>query len=224
MMRLSPRAAPPRPRLAARLLLAALLAGPAGAADGAEEEGGARARLGDWLAAHRSLRAGFHQSVFDEDGLRIGEARGTVVLRRPYRFRWEYEAPEAQTVVADGVTLWWYDADLAQVTARPAPAALAGTPAVLLAGAGRLDEHFQATPLPSAGGIDWIELSPLDPEAAFRMIRVGMHGRELRLIEMEDGFGQTSRIELFDVESNPRLTDEVFRFRPPPGTDVVRDE
>ena len=224
-MMLSRRRTDARSRLAAWLLSASLLAGSAGAASAAEGEGGgAKARLGEWLAANQSFRAGFRQSVYDEDGLRIGAAGGTVALRRPYRFRWDYGAPEVRTIVADGVTLWWYDADLAQATARPVEAALAGTPAVLLAGSGRIDEHFQATALASTDGVDRVELTPRDPGASFRAIRVGMRGRELHTIEMEDGFGQTTRIDFFDAESNPRLTDDLFRFEPPPGTDVVRGE
>lgn len=195
----------------------------AGAAAVAAGEGVAQ-RLDGWLTANESFRARFVQSVFDEDGLRIGASEGTVALRRPYRFRWDYEAPEPQLLVADGATLWWYEADLAQVMVRPVETSLQGTPAALLAGGGRLDEHFRTASLASRDGIDWIELFPIDPGAAFRTIRAGMRGRELRTIEMEDGFGQTTRIDFFDVESNPRLSDDLFRFEPPPGTDVVRGE
>ena len=205
-----------------RAAAAAALAGAALAAGAAGE--GAAERLDEWLAANESFRARFAQSVFDEDGLRIGASEGTVALRRPYRFRWDYEAPEPQLLVADGVTLWWYDADLAQVTARPVETALRGTPAAILAGRDRVDALFRAAPLASREGVDWVELTPNDPGASFRAIRVGMRGRELRALEMEDGFGQTTRIDFFDVESNPPFPEGLFRFDPPPGTDVVRGE
>ena len=201
---------------------AAAVAGAALAAVAAAE--GVAERLDEWLAVNESFRAKFTQSVFDEDGLRIAESEGTVALRRPYRFRWSYETPDPQLLVADGATLWWYEADLAQVTARPVESSLQGTPALLLAGRSRVDELFQAAPLASRDGVDWVELTPNDPGASFLTIRVGMRGRELRAIEMEDGFGQTTRIDFFEVESNPRLSDRLFRFTPPPGTDVVRDE
>ena len=204
------------------LRLAAAVAGAALAAAAAGE--GAAERLDEWLAANESFRARFTQSVFDEDGLRIAESKGTVALRRPYRFRWDYAPSEPRLIVADGVTLWWYDADLAQVTARPVESSLRGTPAVLLAGGDRVDGLFQAAPLASREGVDWVELTPNDSGASFRTIRVGMRGRELRTIEMEDGFGQTTRIDFFEVESNPRISDDLFRFAPPPGTDVVRGE
>ena len=210
-----------RALIAGLAAFAAVLAAPPSAAggDGAEE------RLDGWLVANGSLRARFTQTVFDEDGVRIDESHGTVAFRRPYHFRWDYEAPEPQTIVADGENLWWYDAGLRQVTVRPVDAALEGTPASLLAGPdARSGRHFRVEALEPAGGVAWIELVPRGPDAAFRAIRVGLRGDVLHAIEMEDGFGQTTRIEFFDVEPDPPLDAERFRFVPPPEADVVRSE
>ena len=201
--------------------LLALLAGPLPAA---VEDDRATERLHGWLAATDSFRARFFQSVFDEDGARISESEGTVAFRRPYRFRWDYEFPEPQIIVADGSSLWWYDVDLEQVTVRPVESALEGTPAALLAGPGRAGEYFRVTALESIRGVDWFRLTPRGGDAAFRALRIGFEGEEIRAIEMDDGFGQTTRIVFFDVEYNPPLTDELFRFVPPPEADVVRGE
>ena len=121
--------------------------------------------------------------------------------------------------MADGENLWWYDADLEQVTVRPVDAALEGTPASLLAGPDRrAGRSFRVAALGPIRGVDWIELVPRGADAAFRTLRVGLEGEELRAIEMEDGFGQTTRIDFFDVETGPPLADELFRFTPPPGS------
>lgn len=181
-------------------------------------------RIDQWLSSNESLRARFNQSVFDEDGVLIGESEGTVAFRRPYRFRWDYEAPGPQVIVADGRRVWWYDVDLQQVTVRPVESALEGTPAVLLAGPRRARDHFRISALESTGGIDWVELIPRSSDAVFRAIRLGLRGAELRSFEMDDGFGQTTRIDFFDVEHNPPLDAALFRFEPPMGADVVRGE
>ena len=206
---------------AALLAVAAAAVAPtsAGADEGAEE------RIDGWLAAHESLRARFTQTVFDEGGARLDESRGTVAFRRPWRFRWDYEAPGAQVIVADGENLWWYDVDLEQVTVRPVAAALEGTPASLLAGPDpRAGRRFRVAALGPVRGVDWFELLPRAADPAFRALRVGLQGEELRALEMEDGFGQTTRIDFFDVEAGPSLADELFRFAPPPEADVVRGE
>ena len=211
-----------RAPIAGLTMLAAVLAA---ASPGAAAGDGAEARIDGWLAANESLRARFTQTVFDEGGFRLNESHGTVAFRRPYRFRWNYEAPEPQIIVADGERLWWYDIDLQQVTVRPVDAALEGTPASLLAGPdGRASRHFRVAALEPVRGVDWIELVPRGADAAFRALRVGLQGEGLRAIEMEDGFGQTTRIDFFDVEYGPHLADELFRFVPPPEADVVRGD
>ena len=53
---------------------------------------------------------------------------GTFEFARPSRFRFDYKKPFEQTIVADGQTLWLYDADLNQVTARKQSQVLASTP------------------------------------------------------------------------------------------------
>ncbi len=181
-------------------------------------------RLDGWLAANRSFRARFSQSVFDEDGVEISVSGGTVAFHRPYRFRWDYDAPTPQIIVSDGTQLWWYDIELAQVTVRPADTALEGTPAALLAGPERVAEHFRVAALDSVLGVDWFQLVPRSADAAIRALRIGLQGDEVRALEMDDGFGQTSRIDFFDVEFNPRLADALFQFVPPPDADVVRGE
>ena len=210
--------------MAVRALIAALAVALACAPQVAHAGVDARQRIDDWLAANGSFRSKFTQSVFDEDGVRISMTRGTVSFRRPYRFRWDYDPPGAQTLVADGRELWWYDVDLRQATVRPVEAALAGTPAALLAGPRGADEHFRIAALDPAGEVDWYELVPQSADAAFRAIRIGLRGGDLRAVEMDDGFGQTTRIEFFATEYNPTLADELFRFEPPPEADIVRDE
>ena len=206
----------------AALLAVAALPVPAAVTGGGVEA--ATERLDGWLAANRSFRARFSQSVFDEDGVEISASGGTVAFRRPWRFRWDYDAPTPQVIVSDGTELWWYDIELAQVTVRPAGTALEGTPAALLAGPERVDEHFRVAALESVLGVDWFQLVPRSADAAFRALRIGLQGDEVRAIEMDDGFGQSTRIDFFDVEYNPRLADALFQFVPPPDADIVRGE
>ena len=205
---------------AAALLVAACAALSSGAASAS----GAASRLQDWLDRHDALRGRFAQSVYDENGRLISTSRGTVTIRRPLQFRWNYDVPDRQVIVSDGVTLWWYDADLEQVTVRPIRPTLGGTPAVFLARSRTIDESFRTKVLAPADGLDWLEMTPIDPDAAFREIRVGMRGKEVRRIEMVDGFGQTTQIEFSRIEYEPPIEEGLFRFEPPPGVDVIRGE
>ena len=100
-------------------------------------------RLEQFLERAQSMRAEFRQEVRNGEQQVVDRAEGRVVLKRPGRFRWDYERPYERVVVADGKRLWLYEADLSQVTVRPLTDALGETPAALLTGDRRILERFE---------------------------------------------------------------------------------
>lgn len=205
-------------RRALLALCAAILSGVAAADDAADAQ--AAARLEAALRGLSGLRAEFRQSVTNADGEPVESSEGTVSLARPGRFRWEYRTP-AQLVVSDNTTVWFYDVDLAQVTIRPAAETLAGTPAMLLSGAGDLRAEFTITDAGQEGGLAWSRLTPRRADGDFRELLVGIGAGELRRMTLVDRLGHTSRLEFRLIERNPRFDAAVFSFTPPPGVDVV---
>ncbi len=177
-------------------------------------------RVEDFLGQLTSLRAEFRQTVTDARGRMLERAEGKMTLVRPGRFRWDYRVPE-QLIISDGVTVWLYDVELEQVTVRAADEALAGTPAMLLAGEGELQDEFEITEAGRQDGLDWSRLTPRRPDADFREVRLGFAGRDLRRMTFFDRLGQTTELELLQVERNPRVEPSLFKFEPPPGVDVV---
>ena len=88
-----------------------------------------------------TFQGSFEQSLIDADGQVIENTTGMLEIQRPGQFRWSYIEPYEQWLVADGVNIWSYDVDLAQVTVKPQSVALANTPALLLSGSeGALDQ------------------------------------------------------------------------------------
>ena len=87
----------------------------------------------------KSGRASFTQTVSapakDGQAVRAKVSSGSFEFARPNRFKFIYKKPFEQSIVADGQTLWLYDVDLAQVTARKQAAELGSTPAALIAAA-----------------------------------------------------------------------------------------
>jgi outer membrane lipoprotein carrier protein len=202
--------------------LSAALAGaaPAPAATPAPTSPGA-AKLERMLAATRTVRAKFEQVLLDADLEVVKETHGEFALERPNRFRWDYAAPDAQTIVSDGKKLWIYDPALAQVTVKPLDGTLARSPAALLGGAGDLAANFTVTDLGVDGGLHWLALVPKVDDAEFETVRLGLGDRFVEVMELKDAFGQTTRILLKGGDLNAKLDPKLFRFTPPPGADVA---
>ncbi len=186
--------------------------------------------LDAFLKEVSSGRAGFTQVVTSPP--RSGEAKprtrtstGRFEFLRPDRFRFEYAKPFPQTIVADGQTLWLHDVDLNQVTARNQKAALGSTPAALVAAGGNLQSlsaAFDLKAAPDADGLQWVEARPKATDGQLRLVRVGLRGKQLAVLDIEDGLGQRSVITFADWQSGPGLSAADFRFVPPPGADVIR--
>ncbi|MDP1967789.1 MAG: outer membrane lipoprotein chaperone LolA [Burkholderiaceae bacterium] len=156
---------------------------------------------------------------------RVRTSSGTFEFLRPNRFRFVYRKPFDQTIVADGQTLWLYDADLNQVTARRQAQALGSTPAALITAQpslAALQADFDLKALPDRDGMQWVEARPRTRDSQLQSVRVGLRGNELAALEITDSFGQRSVLSFSKVEINPRLLPELFQFKPPAGAAVVR--
>lgn len=168
------------------------------------------------------MRADFQQVVFDAKFNAVQQASGTLAMQRPGKFRWDYTMPYKQLIVADGIRLWVYDKDLEQVTVRFLDAALGNTPALLLSGGQFPAKSFAITELKSKGDdLYWLELVPTDQQASFTGVRLAFNSRHLAVMELLDGFGQTTRLNFTNMQYNPRIEPTVFRFTPPPDVDVI---
>lgn len=166
-------------------------------------------------------RAAFTQTVSSPDGAKKKTSSGRFEFARPDRFRFVYNKPFEQQIVADGRKVWLYDVDLNQVSVRAMSQALGATPAALLAGAA-MDKDFELSAAPAKDGLDWVQAVPRVKEgASVQQLRIGFRAKTLAALEIVDVFGQRSLLRFSAVEANARLDDDAFRFVPPKGADVI---
>jgi outer membrane lipoprotein carrier protein len=150
---------------------------------------------------------------------------GTFEFSRPNRFKFVYLKPFAQTLVADGQTLWLFDVDLNQVTARKQAQALGSTPAALIASATSvraLEVDFTLTDAPATDGLEWVLATPKSKDSSLQTVRMGFKGSNLERLDIEDSFGQKSVLTFSGFQANAALDTANFQFKPPAGVDVVR--
>ena len=190
--------------------------------------------LAQFLKTTHSGRAEFKQVVTSPSkagqGVRNKTSSGTFAFVRPHQFRFDYQKPFAQTIVADGQTLWLYDVDLEQVSARKQSQTLGTTPAALIATAtdvSALQKDFTLQALPDAEGLQWVQATPKNKDSTLSQVRVGlrMEGAQVALskLDIADAMGQRSVLTFERFEINPQaLSAAMFQFTPPKGVDVVR--
>jgi len=178
--------------------------------------------LEDYLSGLTSLSSKFEQITFNADHSAMAESSGVFYLRRPGKFRWEYQKPGEQIIVADGDRVYVYDVELEQVSHQDQTKALAGTPALLLAGGAPVDRDFTVKDLPTRDGLTWVELKPKAVDSEVQMIQVGFEGKELRSLVMEDSFGQVTRLLFVGAKRNLGLADSLFRLKPNKATDILQ--
>jgi chaperone LolA len=177
------------------------------------------ATLEGFLDGVQTLRADFKQELWTGDQRLLQTDTGSLAMKRPNRFRWTYEEPAELTIVADGERLWIYDVELAQVTVTPFDDTLGASPAMLLSGGRNVREEFEVVQAYPGDGLDWIKLEPTR-SSDFSSVSIGFSGTEPRRLELVDGLGQVTRIELDNLVVNPEIADDVFELEVPAGVDV----
>ncbi len=191
--------------------------------------------LASFLKNTKSGRADFTQVVTPpaKAGQNVSRSKistGEFSFIRPARFRFDYLKPFPQVIVADGQTLWLYDADLEQVTARKQAQALGSTPAALVATAmdvASLQKEFSLEPQADADGLQWVQATPKNRESTIQSVRMGLRveGTQVSLAKLEifDAMGQRSVLSFERFEVNPaNLANASFNFVTPKGVSVIR--
>jgi outer membrane lipoprotein carrier protein len=182
--------------------------------------------LDDFLAfnaATKSATARFDQEVYDRSGKVIERASGTFSFARPGKFRWTYEKPHAQVLVGDGTKLWIHDPDLNQVSVKRIDRAISSTPAALLAGKDDITTLFTLKDAGASGGLAWVDATPRSPDTGFERVRLGLQGRTLAAMELQDQLGGRTMLRFSELKANAPLPAGTFAFKPPAGADVIED-
>jgi outer membrane lipoprotein carrier protein len=182
------------------------------------------AELKAFLARTKTLSANFKQVLYDELGKAKQTSSGVFYLRRPGLFRWNYQKPFSQEIVANSGKVWFYDTDLEQVTIKKLDASTGATPALLLTGDVVLEQEFTIEKQGIEEGMQWLKLVPKRQESTFKYVLIGLVNGELGGMELSDNFGQLTRIYFSQVKLNPPIKSEMFTLNIPKNVDVLEDK
>lgn len=173
----------------------------------------------------RSFRATFQQTLQNTLLGRTTRSEGTLYQRQPDRFLMEFTDPPEDVIVSDGQYFWMYfpSVDRKQVIRTPR-------------GAGGLDlrSQFIGDPVRRFGstyhGTESVRgrrahVMTLVPREnlGYQRLKVWIDADDhlVRRFALTESNGNIRHFELTDLARNPTLSDDLFEFTPPPGSQVV---
>lgn len=174
----------------------------------------------------KDLSAAFTQEMTIQAGGHVLRSKGKMYFEKPGLMRWEYETPEPQTIVADGKYLWIHQPEDEQVLRAPLEQAFQSqTPVSFLFGVARIGRDFDPKLLDEAddGGIR-IELQPKAEEGGalgLLILEVDPDSYDLRAATVKDPLGNVTEVRLVDPARNEGVDASLFKFKRPPGTDII---
>ncbi len=158
---------------------------------------------------------------------RTKDSSGTVVFVKPGKMRWTY-TNNGNVVVSDGRQIKIYEPEnrqmyLQQVDQTQYPAALS-----FLLGKGSLKKEFVLTKLDSVklkfpGGHVLLG-TPRNPTPAYQQLLFYIDAAtfQVRRVLLIDAQKNRNRFDFESARVNEKVDAALFRFHPPPGTNVIR--
>jgi len=172
-------------------------------------------RLQAYYEGTRDLEARFVQTYSYAAFGRAQVSKGTLLVKKPGKMRWDYAEPARKTIAVDGPRLvqWEPDANQAFVDDRFDATAMSAAVAFLL-GKGSLAKEF----LLSLDGEGWLVCTPRAPDPRVQSIafRVGAGG-EVTTTRVRDAQGNVNEIVLEGAKRNGGLADAAFEVKIPAG-------
>lgn len=183
--------------------------------------------LSDFLARTPQAAITFRQTSLDEEGQTLSQSDGRFWYKRPDLFRMEYEPPQQLLMISDGKTTWTYEADLNQVLKNPAQSISDQSVLLAVLSSGSLSAlHGQYNVSSDIDGEQrWAVAEARDPQQTVRKLRLAFSADdgELQQAELTDAFGGIALLHILSV-GRDNVDDDLFRFLPPTGVEVIGNE
>jgi len=153
-------------------------------------------------------------------------ASGGVWFRRPEMMRWEYETPERQVIVSDGVTLWIYRPEDNQVMLGDASAYFGdGRGASFLSDIRLVKMKFDVQLLDDESpDTHSVKMTPREKSHDLASVRLTIDKKTFDIVQVitANVYGDETRIRFNTFKYNQDLGASLFFFDIPKGVDVIR--
>jgi outer membrane lipoprotein-sorting protein len=179
----------------------------------AAETKAATAQVEDYFNKVTTVKARFAQA--NNDGSILG---GVFYWWRPSRMRFQYDLPNGDYIVADGLLVHYWDDAVKNYSNAPVGSTLAD---FLLRKQIKLSGDLQVVSArrPKDNRLILTLVQAKNPEAGD--LRMLFREKPMQLLKwrVTDGAGQITEVTLSNIETGVKLDPNLFRFKPPKGYD-----
>jgi len=173
------------------------------------------------------VETNFIQEYIGKGMKQTTRGEGKVYFKKKGMMRWDYTTPH-QKLISNGQTFWFYQPDEKQVLVSSLSSVLKErTPLAFLAGEGDLSRDFNLLHLKESTSQKEenyiIELAPKEPLATFSKLVLRVDKKSFTVLQADvfDGMGNVTRTRFINIKTNVGLSDSLFQFIIPAGTEEI---
>ncbi len=175
----------------------------------------------------QTLQAQFAET-YSGAGMKRNES-GTLELKKPGRMRWDYEQPRPKMFVTDGAVAWFYVPGEKQARrAQVKQIEDLRSPLRYLLGKSKLEKEFVGLAVatdakPENAGDIVLRGVPkgMQERVSQTLLEVTPDGLITRIV-VEELDGSVTEFRFLQQKQNVQVSDQRFKFVPPPGVEVVQ--
>lgn len=172
-----------------------------------------------------SMSANFEQYEIDANERMSDKSTGKMWLNSPNQFKWIYEKPVEQLILANGEQVWIYDEDLEQVTIKPQKSS--ANPIYVLLNKEQTEKNYNLELLEKSD-IDektsWISMLPKVASDEIKQVWLGINkDNDIAVLKLQNQMDNIVIFEFNNIKRNPELAKDFFTFSIPEGTDIIRE-
>ncbi|MDH3257364.1 MAG: outer membrane lipoprotein chaperone LolA [Nitrospinota bacterium] len=151
-------------------------------------------------------------------------AEGSVSIEKPGKMKWDYKAPDRQILVSNDQGLWLYLPEEKQVTKMKVQSIYSSnTPALFLAGRGKLTQSFTIGKVTEESEHYVVELIPRDTVQNLSKMVLLADKKNFQITgsRVYDNLGNKTEMLFTDIRTNPNLERKLFQFEVPKGVELI---
>jgi outer membrane lipoprotein-sorting protein len=169
-------------------------------------------KVESYLNNLQTAKARFVQTAYDGS-----QVIGTFYLDRPGKLRFEYDDPIEDFIVADGFLIYFYDSQLEEQSNAPIGSTLAD---FILRPELKLTGDIEVTNIRDSDNMLQVSMVQADePEAGSLTLGFNSNPFQLKKWRVTDSMGSITEIELFQMQTDIHLDDNLFIYSSPQTLD-----